>query len=90
MAIEAALLMRAEQYFATFVKAALSRNVAGVMVASAVEATVPTASFSPFTPLDVIAIPAVRISRIPRRTKNALNGLCCTGGNVPCHRWSCQ
>ena len=72
------------------ITAAFLRNITRVEVASVVERAVPTASLSPFGPLDVIAILAVGISRFTGRTIDALGGVCWTGDDVPGHRGSCQ
>jgi hypothetical protein len=66
--------VRPKQYLALCIKAAFSRNITRVKVASVVERAVPTASLPPFRPFDVIAILAVGISRLPSRTKDALGG----------------
>ena len=75
-----------KQYLALCIKAAFSRFITRVKVASIVERAVPTASLSPFRPRDVIAILAMGISRFPGRTKDALGGIPWTGDYVPRHR----
>src|ERR1700722_7870588 len=82
--------VRPKQYLALCIKAAFSRNITRVKVASIVERAVPTASLSPFRPLDVIAIFAVGISSFPGRTIDALGRVDWTGDDVPSHRGSCQ
>ena len=82
--------VRPKQYLALCIKAAFSRNITRVKVASVVERAVPTASLPPFRPFDVIAILAVGISRLPGRTKDALGGVPWTRDYVAGHSGSCQ
>ena len=79
-----------KQYLALRIKAAFSRNITRVKVASIVERAVPTASLSPFAPSYVIAILAVGISCFLGRTKDALAGVDRMGAYAPGHRGSCQ
>jgi hypothetical protein len=79
-----------KQYLAPCIKAAFSRNITRVKVASVVERAVPTASLSPFAPSYVIAILAVGISRFPGRTKDTLGRVPWSGDYMPGHRWPCQ
>jgi hypothetical protein len=79
-----------KQYLALCIKAAFSRNITRVKVASIVERGVPSALPPPAAPSCVIAILAVGISRFPGRTKDALGGVPCSGDSVPGHRWSCE
>jgi hypothetical protein len=79
-----------KQHLALCIKAAFSRNITRVKVASIVERAVPTASLSPFAPSYVIAILAVGISSFPGRAKDALGGVPWTGDYVPGHRGPCH
>ena len=79
-----------KQYLALCIKAAFSRNITRVKVASIVERAVPTASLPPFRPFDVIAIFAVGITRFPGRTKKALGRVAWTGAYMPGHCGSRQ
>ena len=80
-----------KQDLALRIKTAFSRYEPGVTQASIIERTVPSASLSPFRPCDVVAILAVRISRFPGRTKDALSGAAWTGDYVAGYRrGSCQ
>ena len=80
-----------KQDLALRIKTAFSRYEPGVTQASIIERTVPSASLSPFRPCDVVAILAVRISRFPGRTKDALSGAAWTGDYVAAYRrGSCQ
>ena len=80
-----------KQDLALRIKTAFSRYEPGVTQASIIERTVPSASLSPFRPCDVVAILAVRISRFPGRTKDALSGAAWTGDYVSGYRrGSCQ
>jgi hypothetical protein len=72
-----------KQYLAPCIKAAFSRNITLIKVASIFERAVPTASLPPFRPFEVIAILAVGISRLLGRTKDALGGVYWTGDYVP-------
>src|ERR1700722_1559561 len=75
-----------KQYLALCIKAAFSRNITWIKIASIVERAVPTASLPPFRPFEVIAILAVGISRLPGRTKDALGGMYWTGDYVTPNR----
>ena len=79
-----------KQYLALCIKAAFSRNITRVKIASIVERAVPSAVLSPAAPSYEIAILAVGISRLPGRTKDALGGVPWSGDYGPGHRWPCQ
>jgi len=70
------------------IEAAFSRYEAGVAQTSIVQRAVPAASRPPLRPFDVIAIFAVRISRVPGCAKEALAGV--ARDDVPGHHGSCQ
>ena len=85
-----------KQYLALCIKAAFSRNITRVKVASIVERGVPSAVLPPAAPSYEIAIFAMGISRLPGRTKDALGGVVpwrvvpWSVDYLPGHRWRCQ
>ena len=85
-----------KQYLALCIKAAFSRNITRVKVASIVERGVPSAVLPPAAPSYEIAIFAMGISRLPGRTKDALGGVVpwrvvpWIVDYLPGHRWRCQ
>jgi hypothetical protein len=78
--------VRPKQDLAVRIEAAFPRDKAGVVYAGIIQGAVPGTPLPPFAPGYVIAVSAVRISRIPGRTKNALAGV----AQVPGHCGSAQ
>src|ERR1700733_13832387 len=84
-----------KQYLTLCIKAAFSRNITRVKVASIVERAVPSAVLPPAAPSYEIAVLAVGISRLPGRAEDALGGVPFGGvpwsvDYLPGHRWPCQ
>jgi hypothetical protein len=71
-------------------EAAFPRDKAGVEYAGIIQGAVPGTPLSPFAPGYVIAILAVGISRLPRRTKEALAGVDRSVDEVAGHHGSSQ
>jgi hypothetical protein len=80
----------AKQRLTLPIEATLAGNKAGIVDAGIVKRTVPAASLAPFAPGDVVAIPAVGISCIPRCAKEALTLTGGARGELPRHRWRRQ
>ena len=75
-----------KQRLTLLIEAALSRNKAGIVDAGIVKRTVPAPSLAPFAPGDVVAIPAVGISCVPRCAKDALTLTSGARGELPRRR----